>query len=117
MEIRQPDRVPPAGRAALMDLTNSVPRSSLLFAPRIAHSTRAISAFAVRVVLSYERESHETGSRHGVVALCGLIAPEWLREAGLTGTRIAELEGHVSVFYLDRPGPTPGPSWHPRPPL
>jgi hypothetical protein len=46
-----------------------------------------------------------------------LITRPWLAEAHLLGTRIAEYEGHVSVFYLDRPGTRPEPGWSPRPPL
>ena len=62
-------------------------------------------------------ERYFWGNPRGAVSCMYLITRQWLAEAGLIGTRMAEFEGHVSVFYLDRAGPGPEPAWRPRPPL
>ena len=55
-------------------------------------------------------------AREAVISMF-LITDEWLDESRLREHRLDEFEAHVAVFYLDRPGATPGPSWQPRPPL
>jgi hypothetical protein len=54
--------------------------------------------------------------REAVISMF-LVTDEWLDESRLRDARLDEFEGHVTVFYLDRPGSTPTPAWQPRPPL